>query len=40
VVFDMYGVVVDSELLSITIIAEIISEHGGHVTPALLAGLR
>jgi len=39
VIFDMDGVVIDSEPLSMTIIAEIISEHGGHVDPALLARL-
>lgn len=38
-IFDVDGVIVDSEPLSMTIIAEIIGEHGGHVTPALLAGL-
>jgi len=39
VIFDMDGVVIDSEPLSMTIIAEIISEHGGHADPALLADL-
>jgi HAD superfamily hydrolase (TIGR01509 family) len=39
VIFDMDGVVVDSEPLSMRVIAEIIGEHGGHVDPALLAGL-
>jgi HAD superfamily hydrolase (TIGR01509 family) len=39
VIFDMDGVVVDSEPLSMTVITEIIGEHGGHVDPALLAGL-
>jgi beta-phosphoglucomutase-like phosphatase (HAD superfamily) len=39
VIFDMDGVVIDSEPLSMTVIAEIISEHGGHVDPALLARL-
>jgi HAD superfamily hydrolase (TIGR01509 family) len=39
VIFDMDGVVIDSEPLSIAIIAEIISEHGGSADPALLAGL-
>jgi HAD superfamily hydrolase (TIGR01509 family) len=39
VIFDVDGVVVDSEPLSMAIIAELIGEHGGHVTPALLAGL-
>jgi HAD superfamily hydrolase (TIGR01509 family) len=39
VVFDMDGVVIDSEPLSMAIIAEIIGEHGGHADPALLAGL-
>jgi hypothetical protein len=36
VIFDMDGVVVDSGPLSMTVIAEIIGEHGGHVDPALL----
>jgi HAD superfamily hydrolase (TIGR01509 family) len=35
----MDGVVVDSEPLSMTTIAEIIGEHGGHADPALLAAL-
>lgn len=35
----MDGVVIDSEPLSMRIIAEIIGEHGGHADPALLAGL-
>jgi len=35
----MDGVVVDSEPLSIAVIAEVIAEHGGQVDPALLAGL-
>ena len=35
----MDGVVVDSEPLSMAIIAEIISEHGGHADPALLDAL-
>ena len=39
VIFDMDGVVVDSEPLSMMTIAEIIGEHGGHADPALLAGL-
>ena len=39
VIFDMDGVVVDSEPLSMTTITEIIREHGGHADPALLAGL-
>ncbi len=39
VIFDMDGVVIDSEPLSMRIIAEIIGEHGGHADPALLAGL-
>jgi HAD superfamily hydrolase (TIGR01509 family) len=39
VIFDMDGVVVDSEPLSMTTIAEIIGEHGGRADPALLAGL-
>jgi HAD superfamily hydrolase (TIGR01509 family) len=39
VIFDMDGVVIDSEPLSMTIIAEIIGEHGGGADPALLAGL-
>jgi HAD superfamily hydrolase (TIGR01509 family) len=39
VIFDMDGVVVDSEPLSMTVIAEVIGEHGGRVNPALLAGL-
>jgi HAD superfamily hydrolase (TIGR01509 family) len=39
VIFDMDGVVVDSEPLSMTVIAEIIGEHGGRVDSALLAGL-
>ena len=39
VVFDMDGVVVDSEPLSMMTIAEIIGEHGGHADPALLAEL-
>jgi HAD superfamily hydrolase (TIGR01509 family) len=39
VIFDMDGVVVDSEPLSMTTIAEIIGEHGGHADPALLAEL-
>jgi HAD superfamily hydrolase (TIGR01509 family) len=39
VIFDMDGVVIDSEPLSMTIIAEIIGEHGGHVDIALLARL-
>ena len=39
VIFDMDGVVVDSEPLSMATIAEIIGEHGGHTDPALLAGL-
>ena len=39
VIFDMDGVVIDSEPLSMAVIAEIIGEHGGHVDPALLAGL-
>jgi HAD superfamily hydrolase (TIGR01509 family) len=39
VIFDMDGVVVDSEPLSMAVIAEVIAEHGGQVDPALLAGL-
>jgi HAD superfamily hydrolase (TIGR01509 family) len=39
VIFDMDGVVIDSEPLSMRIIAEIIGEHGGHADPALLADL-
>ena len=39
VIFDMDGVVVDSEPLSMMTIAEIIGEHGGRADPALLAGL-
>jgi HAD superfamily hydrolase (TIGR01509 family) len=39
VIFDMDGVVVDSEPLSMAVIAEIIAEHGGQVDAALLAGL-
>jgi HAD superfamily hydrolase (TIGR01509 family) len=39
VIFDMDGVVVDSEPLSMMTIAEIIGEHGGHADPALLAEL-
>jgi HAD superfamily hydrolase (TIGR01509 family) len=39
VIFDMDGVVVDSEPLSITVIAEIITDQGGRVDTALLAGL-
>jgi len=39
VIFDMDGVVVDSEPLSMTIIAEIIGEQGGQADPALLASL-
>lgn len=39
VIFDMDGVVVDSEPLSMATIAEIIGEHGGHADPALLARL-
>ena len=39
VIFDMDGVVINSEPLSMGIIAEIIGEHGGHADPALLAGL-
>jgi HAD superfamily hydrolase (TIGR01509 family) len=39
VIFDMDGVVVDSEPLSMTTIAEIIGEHGGQADPALLAAL-
>jgi HAD superfamily hydrolase (TIGR01509 family) len=39
VIFDMDGVVVDSEPLSMMTIAEIIGEHGGSADPALLAGL-
>lgn len=35
----MDGVVVDSEPLSMTVIAEIIGEHGGQADSALLAGL-
>jgi len=35
----MDGVVIDSEPLSMRIIAEIIGEQGGHADPALLAGL-
>ena len=39
VIFDMDGVVVDSEPLSMTTVAEIIGEHGGHADPELLATL-
>jgi HAD superfamily hydrolase (TIGR01509 family) len=39
VIFDMDGVVVDSEPLSMAVIAEIIGEQGGQVDAALLAGL-
>jgi HAD superfamily hydrolase (TIGR01509 family) len=39
VIFDMDGVIIDSEPLSMTIIAEIIGEHGGRADPALLARL-
>jgi HAD superfamily hydrolase (TIGR01509 family) len=39
VIFDMDGVVVDSEPLSMAVIAEIIGEQGGQVDRALLAGL-
>jgi HAD superfamily hydrolase (TIGR01509 family) len=39
VIFDMDGVVVDSEPLSMMTIAEVIGEHGGHADPALLAEL-
>jgi HAD superfamily hydrolase (TIGR01509 family) len=39
VIFDMDGVVVDSEPLSMAVIAETITEHGGQVDAALLAGL-
>ncbi len=39
VIFDMDGVVVDSEPLSIAVIAEIIGEQGGQVDAGLLAGL-
>jgi HAD superfamily hydrolase (TIGR01509 family) len=39
VIFDMDGVVVDSEPLSMATIAEVIGEHGGHADAALLAGL-
>jgi len=35
----MDGVVIDSEPLSMQIIAEIIGEHGGHADPVLLASL-
>jgi HAD superfamily hydrolase (TIGR01509 family) len=39
VIFDMDGVVVDSEPLSMAVIAEIIGEQGGQVDAGLLAGL-
>jgi HAD superfamily hydrolase (TIGR01509 family) len=39
VIFDMDGVVVDSEPLSLATIAELIRERGGHADPALLAEL-
>ena len=39
VIFDMDGVVIDSEPLSMAVIAEIIGERGGRADPALLAGL-
>jgi HAD superfamily hydrolase (TIGR01509 family) len=39
VIFDMDGVVVDSEPLSMAVIAEVIALHGGQVDPALLAAL-
>jgi HAD superfamily hydrolase (TIGR01509 family) len=39
VIFDMDGVVVDSEPLSMTTITEIIGDHGGRADPALLAEL-
>src|SRR5215472_10337458 len=39
VIFDMDGVIVDSEPVSMMTIAEIIGELGGHADPAVLAGL-
>lgn len=39
VIFDMDGVVVDSEPLSMMTVAEVIGEHGGRADPELLATL-
>jgi HAD superfamily hydrolase (TIGR01509 family) len=39
VIFDMDGVVVDSEPLSMATIAEMIGEYGGYADPAMLAEL-
>ena len=39
VIFDMDGVVVDSEPLSMAVITEIIGEQGGQIDAGLLAGL-
>jgi HAD superfamily hydrolase (TIGR01509 family) len=39
VIFDMDGVIVDSEPLSMMTVAEIIGEHGGRTDPELLATL-
>jgi HAD superfamily hydrolase (TIGR01509 family) len=39
VIFDMDGVVVDSEPLSMATIAEMINEYGGHADPAMLMEL-
>jgi HAD superfamily hydrolase (TIGR01509 family) len=39
VIFDMDGVIVDSEPLSMMTVAEIIGEHGGRADPELLATL-
>lgn len=39
VIFDMDGVVVDSEPLSMAVITEVIGEQGGQVDDGLLAGL-
>lgn len=39
VIFDMDGVLVDSEPLSMGTIAEVVAEHGGQASPAILAEL-